>query len=106
MNCDTDTYPVHSLASLAFAVACTGSAPDQGGGLIVCLFTLCDGQELRSGGHRRLRAAAIDKLIVCLDEERNVGEDALPQGSRLVPYKRRIDAAAVLRIIESETPRP
>jgi len=55
---------------------------------------------------RRLRAAAIDRLIVCLDEERNVGEDALPQGSRLVPYRRRIDAAAVLRVIESENSNP
>jgi predicted nuclease of restriction endonuclease-like RecB superfamily len=51
---------------------------------------------------RRLRAAGIPRLILCIDEDRNVGGDDLPVGSRLVRFRRRIDPAAVLRILDED----
>ena len=44
----------------------------------------------------RLRAAKLDNLILCLDEERSCADcDAVP-GARIVRFRRRIDPAAVL----------
>jgi hypothetical protein len=48
----------------------------------------------------RLRAARMARLILCIDETRNCSSGALPAGARIVRYRRRIDAAAVLAIIE------
>jgi predicted nuclease of restriction endonuclease-like RecB superfamily len=48
----------------------------------------------------RLRAAGLERLILCVDEGRACAEGELPQGARLVRFHRRIDAAAVLALIE------
>jgi predicted nuclease of restriction endonuclease-like RecB superfamily len=49
---------------------------------------------------RRLRAAAIPRLILCVDEERNVGESELPAGALVVPFRRAIDVARVVALVE------
>jgi hypothetical protein len=41
-------------------------------------------------------------LVLCIDEERNVGPSDLPAAARVVRYRRRIDPAAVLRAIRGE----
>jgi len=43
-----------------------------------------------------LRAAKLDNLILCLDEERCCADGELPTGARVVRFRRRIDPAAVL----------
>lgn len=48
----------------------------------------------------RLRAAALDRLILCVDEERACDEEELPAGARLVRFRRRVDARAVLAIVD------
>ena len=48
----------------------------------------------------KLRAARIENLIVCVDEARNCGSDALPANARVLRYRRRVPADKVLRIIE------
>ncbi len=45
---------------------------------------------------QRLREARIPNLVLCLDEERNVGEGDLPEASKVIRYRRRIDPGAVL----------
>jgi predicted nuclease of restriction endonuclease-like RecB superfamily len=47
-----------------------------------------------------LREARIDNLILCIDETRGCSEGEVPKGARLVRFKRAIDAAMVLAIIE------
>ncbi len=49
-----------------------------------------------------LRAAQVENLIVCIDAERNCGDDELPAHAALVQFRRRIDPKDVLRIIEPE----
>jgi predicted nuclease of restriction endonuclease-like RecB superfamily len=49
-----------------------------------------------------LRAAGVRNLVLCVAEGRNCGEDALPPDARVVPYRRWVDAAAVLRAIGEE----
>jgi hypothetical protein len=44
-----------------------------------------------------LRAARLDNLILCLDEERGCADGELPTGARVVRFRRRIDPAAVLQ---------
>ena len=44
-----------------------------------------------------LRAAKLDNLILCLDEERGCADAELPTGARVVRFRRRIDPAAVLQ---------
>jgi hypothetical protein len=44
-----------------------------------------------------LRAAKLDNLILCLDQERACADGDLPTGARVVHYRRRIDPTAVLR---------
>jgi predicted nuclease of restriction endonuclease-like RecB superfamily len=51
-----------------------------------------------------LRLAELPKLVLCVDESRNCADGMLPRSSRVVLYRRRIDAAAVLRLIEQESP--
>lgn len=48
----------------------------------------------------RLRAARIPNLILCVDELRNCGDDELPRGAAVVRFRRRVDASAILEIIE------
>jgi len=47
----------------------------------------------------RLRAARLPNLVLCIDEARNCGPEDLPRGARVVPFRRRIDPQAVLRVI-------
>ena len=51
------------------------------------------------------RSARLPNLILCIDEGRNCAEADLPSGVRVIRYRRRLDAAAVLRLIET-TPCP
>lgn len=48
----------------------------------------------------QLRAARIANLIVCIDQERNCGEQDLLPAAAVVRFRRRIDPADVLRAIE------
>jgi hypothetical protein len=50
---------------------------------------------------RLYRSARLSNLILCIDEGRNCAEEDLPSGARVVRYRRRVDAAAVLRVIET-----
>jgi uncharacterized protein len=47
------------------------------------------------------RSARLSNLILCIDEGRNCAEADLPSGARIVRYRRRVDAGAVLRVIET-----
>jgi predicted nuclease of restriction endonuclease-like RecB superfamily len=49
-----------------------------------------------------LRAAGIRNLVLCVAEGRNCGEGALPADARVVPYRRWVDAGAVLRAIAAD----
>ena len=49
---------------------------------------------------RRLRSAGLDRLILCIDANLNCGPDDFPEGARIVRFKRRIDPAAVLMLLE------
>jgi predicted nuclease of restriction endonuclease-like RecB superfamily len=42
-----------------------------------------------------IRAAALENLILCVDEERNVGDGDLPPEQRVIRFRRWIDAARV-----------
>jgi uncharacterized protein len=52
----------------------------------------------------RLRAAGRQDLILCLDEERNCAADELPQAAPVLRFRRRVDAAAVLALVERGPP--
>ncbi|HET9555163.1 MAG TPA: DUF790 family protein [Anaeromyxobacteraceae bacterium] len=47
----------------------------------------------------RLREARIENLVLCIDEARNVGEGDLPEGARVVRYRRRVEVGRVLEVI-------
>jgi len=47
----------------------------------------------------RLREARIENLVLCIDEARNVGEGQLPEGARVVWYRRRVEVARVLEVM-------
>lgn len=47
-----------------------------------------------------LRAAKIDNLVLCIDQNRLCAEDDLPTDARVIRYKKRIDPCAVLAIVE------
>lgn len=49
---------------------------------------------------RHLRAAGIPDLILCVDARRACGSDDFPSEARVVLYRRRIDANAVLQLLE------
>lgn len=50
----------------------------------------------------KLRSAGLDRLILCVDEQRNCGSTELPPGATVIRYHRRIDPAAVLRAMGVE----
>jgi hypothetical protein len=50
-----------------------------------------------------LRVAGLRNLILCIDENRNCADAALPTSARVLLFRRRLDAAAVLRLIEHES---
>ncbi len=52
---------------------------------------------------RRLRAAGLDNLILCIDADRNCGEEDLPAGARVLRFRKRVDAGAVLALVTSQT---
>jgi predicted nuclease of restriction endonuclease-like RecB superfamily len=47
-----------------------------------------------------LRQAALPAFVLCIDEERACTREELPAGLPVVRYRRRVDAAAVLREVE------
>lgn len=47
------------------------------------------------------RRARVSNLILCIDEERNCGEADFPAGALVIRFRRQVDAAAVLRIVET-----
>jgi predicted nuclease of restriction endonuclease-like RecB superfamily len=47
----------------------------------------------------RLRAAGIDRLVLCIDQNRHCAEGDLPRDARVIRYKTRIDPKAVLAVI-------
>jgi len=51
---------------------------------------------------RELEAGDLPPLILCIDENKACSEGALPSGARLLRFRRRIDARAVLALIEAE----
>jgi len=46
------------------------------------------------------RVARVRNLILCLDETRACAEEDLPEGALIVRFRRRVDAAAVRRLVE------
>ncbi len=51
----------------------------------------------------KLRQAELPVCILCVDEDRACAPDDLPPGMPVVPFRRRLDAAAVLRQVERLT---
>jgi hypothetical protein len=51
----------------------------------------------------RLRQAALPAFVLCLDEELGCAEGELPPGLPVVRFRRRVDAAAVMREVERIT---
>jgi predicted nuclease of restriction endonuclease-like RecB superfamily len=49
----------------------------------------------------RLRRARVSNLIVCLDADRNLGDGDLPASMPVIRYRRRVDPADVLEIVEA-----
>ncbi len=45
------------------------------------------------------RSARLSNLILCIDEDRNCAAEDLPAGALVVRFRRRVDAAAVLRLV-------
>jgi hypothetical protein len=45
------------------------------------------------------RSARLSNLILCIDEDRNCTTGELPAGALVVRFRRRVDAAAVLRLV-------
>jgi uncharacterized protein len=48
----------------------------------------------------QLRTAKIERLIVCVDEKKSCGSEQAPDHAQLLCYRRKIDPAAVLAIID------
>jgi predicted nuclease of restriction endonuclease-like RecB superfamily len=51
---------------------------------------------------RRLRAAGLERLILCVDERRQCHERELPEHAQLIRYRTKIDPKAVLAVIGGE----
>ena len=50
-----------------------------------------------------LLAAGLRDLILCIDESRNCADGTVPNSSRVVLFRRRVDPMAVLKVIERES---
>jgi len=48
----------------------------------------------------RLTVAGIENVLFCVDTQRSCCDESLPQSALLIPFRRRVDAAAVLARIE------
>jgi predicted nuclease of restriction endonuclease-like RecB superfamily len=57
--------------------------------------------EYLTGKLERLRAAGIERLVLCIDERRKCSDSELPREARIVRYKNRVDPATILAIIQS-----
>ena len=51
----------------------------------------------------RLREAALPNFVLCIDEERGCSQSDFPVGLPVVTFRRRVDAAAVMREVERLT---
>jgi hypothetical protein len=51
----------------------------------------------------RLRQAQLPAFVLCIDEDRACSQDDLPPGLPVVRFRRRVDAAAVMREVERLT---
>jgi predicted nuclease of restriction endonuclease-like RecB superfamily len=51
----------------------------------------------------RLREAALPNFVLCIDEERGCSQSDFPAGLPVVTFRRRVDAAAVMREVERLT---
>jgi predicted nuclease of restriction endonuclease-like RecB superfamily len=49
---------------------------------------------------RRLRAAGLERVILCVDARRRCSDDDLPEAAKIVRYKRRIDPREVLAMLQ------
>jgi len=49
---------------------------------------------------RRLSKAGLSNLVLCVDATKAAGRADLPAGARVVPFKRKVDVAAVLAIVD------
>jgi predicted nuclease of restriction endonuclease-like RecB superfamily len=49
-----------------------------------------------------LRLARLSNLILCVDEARSCAEAVVSVSTRVVPFRRQIDALAVMRLIDGE----
>jgi predicted nuclease of restriction endonuclease-like RecB superfamily len=49
----------------------------------------------------RYRNARLSNLILCIDDERNCASADLPSSARVVRFRRRVDPAAVLRVVNA-----
>ena len=47
------------------------------------------------------RSAHLSNLILCIDQDRNCAEADFPAGALVVRFRRRVDAAAVLRLVDA-----
>ena len=52
------------------------------------------------------RSAHLANLILCIDEDRNCADEDLPPEALVIKFRRRVDAAAVLRVAETAHGRP
>lgn len=48
---------------------------------------------------RKLRAARLENVLLCIDQERGCSEAELPKDAKIICYKRRIDVHAVLAVL-------
>lgn len=51
----------------------------------------------------RLRAARLSNLIVCIDADRNCTDEELPPNTPVIRYRKKIEVAEVLRVLEGWT---
>ncbi len=48
-----------------------------------------------------LRRARLNNFILCIDEQHNCSDDQLPANARVIRFRRRVDAAAIIAVIEA-----
>jgi len=65
---------------------------------------LASSDSKRQGKRAWLRRARVSNLVLCIDEDRDVGDGDLPASAALVRYRRRVDAAKVLEIVAAMDP--
>jgi hypothetical protein len=48
---------------------------------------------------RKLRAARLENVLLCIDQERGCSDAELPKDAKVIRYRRRIDVRAVLAVL-------